>query len=179
MRKILLFALCATFINVSNAGTSEFGPEEKALVRTAEEISESAMDDDEKIARLTRIEARVREIRNRRTVEAASAKPRMPENPRPISTFVRRQVEETLGPTPGIPADERGPTPLVRMGYWIMRFVGWTLVVGISAAVLLFLAIAVTAFFERFETSRETVSPNVRKRSDFITRDGVVPERLR
>lgn len=179
MMKILLFASCAAFLSVSDAGASEFGPEETALVRAAEEISESVMDDDEKIARLTRIETRVREIRNLRTAEAASAKPRMPENPRPISAFVLKQTEETLSPAPGISADERGPTPLVRIGYWIMRFVGWALVVGISAAALLLVGIAVTAFFERLEAGRGTPPPKARGRTDFITRDGVVPERLR
>lgn len=181
--KKTVFALISALLVLGCAEASQKSPEEIRLVQAAEEISASAMDDDEKIGRLTEIEASVREIRSRRPVSEISfqtpATGAAPANPRPLSTFVRKQTEETLSPTPGIPADERGPTPLVRMGYWIMRFVGWVFVVGISAAALLFVGIAVMAFFERLEASRETPSPKVRKRSDFIARDGVVPERLR
>lgn len=184
MKKISLLALCAAFLAVSGAGASEMGSEEIRFVQAAEEISASAMDDDEKIERLTEIGARVREIRSRRLLSEkpvrTSIAEAVPANPRPLSTFVRNQTRQALDPAPTEEDDEPEPTALVRFGISILRFVGWTVVVGISAAVLLFVGIVVMALFQQIGENLKRPAPRARASpGNSVNRDGIVPARFR
>lgn len=183
MMKALLFALCAILPFASNVRASETGQEELRLVQAAEEISASAMDDDEKIGRLTQIEARVREIRKRHaSSETPSPRPTsgtVPASPRPISTFAQKQARKLVEKPETEDDDEPEPTPLMRFGFSILRFFGWTIVVGISAAALLFVGIVITALLQLVET-RQTPAPRTRASpGNSVARDGIVPARLR
>ena len=184
MMKALLFVFCAMIPFASNVRASETGQEELRLVQEAEEISESVMDDDEKIGRLSQIEARVREIRKRRA-SSETPPPRPPPgtataSPRPVSTFVQNQARKLVKKPDPEDDDEPEPTPLMRFGFWILRFFGWTIVVGISAAALLFVGIVVTVFLQQLVETRQAPAPRTRASpGNSVARDGMVPERLR
>lgn len=184
MKSAVLLVILSVLAFASASQAAERTQDEIRLIQSAEEISASAMDDDEKIERLTRIEAQVRDIRNRRSADerslekadgAASSK-----SSRPVSTLVREQVRKTVRKTEVDDDDEPEPTPLMRFGFWILRLFGWTIVLGLSAAVVMFVGIVVVVFIQGLEEKHKARVPRAcASPGNSVTRDGVVPSRLR
>lgn len=198
MRNVLFALLFGFFSAVTASQAAETSTEERLLVLAAEEISASAMDDDEKIARLTEIRAKVNAIRSRKTLtetpSAADSEKKSAESARPVSTLVQGQLREAALPSPEATEEERGPPPALRIGYWMGRLAGWTVVLGMSAA---FLFLGYVRFLELCEGSGRsdlaTLAFRLRMKTPWIrkcerqkapptrgiARDGMVPERLR
>lgn len=199
MRKIMILAFVTLIVPIVQAFAYEKTYEETSLIRAAEEISTSGMDDDEKIERLTAIRLRVGELRKRaETVgKIADAPPpiaTVPENVRPLSTLVQKQAREAAHPTSGTAEEERGPSFMVRAAFILKRIVGWSIILGVAAAVLfwgyvLFLGFceksgqsdwAAFAFRQRARLRKFEIGRNAEAANPVnIARDGMVPERLR
>lgn len=124
--------------------------EERRLVSLAEEISASGMDDDEKIARLTEVEARVSRIRKDRSdsvgAQAATVKPsEIPKAVRPLSTYVEKQTRSALEGS----SDEDEPAWLSKFFFAAVHYVGITLAIGVAVLIVSQTFIEALAFIER------------------------------
>lgn len=198
MRKILwtvAFAIVAGFsTDLSFARTGQ----EAELVRMAEAIAASGMDDDEKIERLTEIRARVVELRRRNAAEVSTQPPigteKVAESPRAISTFVRNEVQSAILATEERTQEVQPPGILVRIGYFLLRAIGTVMVLGLGAGMVFTLYLALIDFCERskrprlalfgFRQRMKLLKFQVDQPADSlnptgVARDGIVPVRLR
>lgn len=135
-RALLAFAFVVATALPDFVSANPATDEERRLVSLAEEISTSGMDDDEKIARLTEVEARVSRIRKDRSdsvgAQAATVKPsEIPKSVRPLSTYVENQTRSTLEGS----SDEDEPTWLSKFFFAAVRYVGIALAIGVAVAV--------------------------------------------
>lgn len=151
MKRILMplaFMAAVTMTDFASANTTT--DEERRLVSFAEEIAASEMDDDEKIVRLTEIEARVSRIRKDRAAPAESRvtdnKPsETPKAVRPLSTYVESQTRSTLESSP----DEDEPTWLSKFFFAAVNYVGIALAIGVAVLIASQLFVETLAFVER------------------------------
>lgn len=146
---LLAFAFVVATVLPDFVSANPATAEERRLVSLAEEIAASGMDDDEKIARLTEVEARVFRIRkdlaNSANAQAATEKP--PETPkavRPLSTYVENQTRSTLEGS----SDEDEPTWLSKFFFAAVNYVGIALAIGVAVLIASQLFVEALAFVE-------------------------------
>lgn len=198
MRKILWTVALAIVAGFSAIPSFARTGQEAELVRIAEEIAASGMDDDEKIERLTEIRARVVELRRRNAVEVAARPPtdagKAAESPRPVSTYVRNEVRNAMLATEERTQEVQPPGILVRIGYFLLRAIGTVMVLGLGAGMVFTLYLALIDFCERSKRPRLALFgfrqrmkllkfrvdlPSDVRNPTGVARDGIVPARLR
>lgn len=197
MAKILIPIICALLAPMSVEKASARTYSEAELVRAAEEIAASGMDDEEKIERLTEIRERVIELRKkpppaepppRHTVEKPA------ESARPISTYFRNEALGAIRPEDRTPEEERPPGFLARAGFFLGRALGWIVALGVGACVFFGAYLSLVDFCERSKNPNlvlfafrqrmklrklEADRPPEIQNPAGVARDGMVPERLR
>lgn len=150
MKRVLLtFAFVVATVLPDFVSANPATAEERRLVSLAEEISTSGMDDDEKIARLTEVEARVSRIRKDRSdsvgTRTATVKPsEIPKAVRPLSTYVENQTRSTLEGS----SDEDEPTWLSKFFFAAVNYVGIALAIGVAVLIASQLFVEALAFVE-------------------------------
>lgn len=197
MAKILIPIICALLAPMSVEKASARTLSEAELVRAAEEIAVSGLDDEEKIERLTQIRERVIELRKKPPPAEPPPRPtaeKPAESARPISTYLQNEALGAIRPETRTTEEERPPGFLARAGFFLGRALGWIVVLGFGACVFLGAYLSLVDFCERSKNPNlvlfafrqrmklrklEADRPPEIQNPAGVARDGMVPQRLR